>query len=102
MGIGTIEIFKMTEFNGNGHYRISTNDFRSPEFYMIIDKENRIIRFYLTQNFILDPVKIIDCKIDAPIGEIPGVPTMVFSRAILQAVKTFSLDIFPDSLSYAA
>lgn len=101
MGFGTITIFKVLDAGSVGCYKISTNDFESVDFYMCIDRSKQVIKFYLMQYFSGEPIHMIDYKENKPIGEIPGVPTMVFSRAILQAIKTFNIDSFPESLSYA-
>jgi hypothetical protein len=101
MGFGTIIIFKVLEEANVGYYKISTNDFESVDFYMCIDKSQQIIKFYLRQDFSGEPLNVINYKEDKPIGKIPGVPTMVFSRAVLQAIKIFHIDSFPESLSHA-
>ncbi len=102
MGFGTIMIFKIMEKDNIGCYKVSTNDFEGVDFYMCIDKKQQLIKFYLTESFVENPIRIIDYNKDEPIGSIPGVSTMVFSRAILQAIKTFNLSSYPDSLSHAA
>jgi hypothetical protein len=91
MGIGTIMIFKIMEKDNIECYKVSTNDFEGVDFYMCIDKKQKLIKFYLTENFFVDPIRIIDYNKDEPIGSIPRVSTMVFSTAIFQAIKTFNL-----------
>lgn len=102
MGIGTIMISKVMEKDGIGCYKVSTNDFVGVDFYMCIDKAQQLIKFYFTDDFCGNPIRTIDYNKDEPIGLIPGISTMVFSRAVLQAIKTFNLNGYPDSLSYSA
>ncbi len=95
-----VEIRKITEKNAVGYYKVSMGE--SPEFYMGIDKKQKILKFYPTQDFI-NPIKIIDCQNENEIvGTLPGFNSITYSRALSQALKTFDMEDFPDVLDYIA
>ena len=91
MGI-YIEIGKMSEANKTGYYKVYTQDFGGAEFYMSIDKTNRLIKFYLTEDF-SNPVKVYDCdNKDQPIGPVPGVNINIAAKALMRALKTLDIN----------
>jgi hypothetical protein len=96
-----VKIQKVLEKNGVGYYKIYKQDYREIEVYMGIDRPNKLISVYITEDF-PKPVHIIDYNKNEPIGCIPGVSMIVFSRAFIQAVKALDMDVFPDCLDYSA
>lgn len=102
MAVGTILIDKISDDNNIGYYEISSSDFNINNFYMCIDKARKIIKFFLKKDFSQNPIRIIDYNKNERMGAIPGVPTIVFSIVLRHAFKVFNMNVFPESLSYAA
>ena len=102
MAIGTIKIYKLDSKEAIGCYEISSNHYDFNKFYMCIDKKQKIITFYLTKNFSSEPIHVLDYNKNDRLGMIPGVPTRVLSIAVCQALRSFEMDTFPDSLSFSA
>lgn len=106
MTIGTIVIQRIEKHNDDndniGFYEISSGDFDINNFYMRIDKLNKIISFFLTKDFSKDPIRVINYNKNDRMGVVPGIPTMVFSIVLRHALRVFKMDTFPESLSYAA
>lgn len=105
MAIGTIIIEKIKTHDGDnniGFYEISSSDFDIKNFYMRIDKLNKIISFFLTKDFSTNPIRIINYNKNDQMGIIPGIPTMVFSIVLRHTLRVFKMDTFPESLSYSA
>lgn len=48
MGVGTIKMDKISDNVTSAFYKASTNDYESKDFYVLIDKKNGWIKFYLT------------------------------------------------------
>ena len=101
MAVGTIIIHKLESTNNLGFYEISSDDFNINNFYMCIDKVNKVISFFLTKDF-CNPIRIIDYNKNDIMGLIPGIPTMVFSIVLRHALRVFKMEYFPESLSYSA
>lgn len=101
MAIGTIKIDKLFEKDNIGYYKVSTDDYESNDFFMEINKKNRLISFYLMEDF-SKPIKVIDPHKEEPIGSIPGVHFRAYIGAFIKALKILNLNNFPDRLSYSA
>lgn len=96
-----VKIRKLFEKNEIGFYEISKESGDSNNLYMSIDRKNRLIRFYLKNNF-SNLIHEVNCNQDKPIGSIPGITMITYSRALIQAIKTLDMDKFPEVLDYAA
>jgi hypothetical protein len=104
MAFGIISIYKIFEKDSIGYYEISSDHFDVKNFYVAINRPEKIIAFYMTNDFLKEPIRTIDFNRDQnqPMGALPGVPTKVFSVVILQAIRAFKMDFLPESLSWAA
>ncbi len=101
MGIW-IKIRKLKADANDGYYVVYKQDYTSADYYMRIDKKNRFIHFYLTNDF-THSVKTIDLNNTTdPIGELPGKSMLGYSRAIIQGMKACDNDNFPDIIDHCA
>ena len=95
-----VEISKMIEKNDIGYYKVSMSG--SPSFYMGIDRNKKILKFYSSPNF-TSPIKIVDCKNEQEVvGILPGFNSIAYSRALSRALTTFDMKAFPNFLNYEA
>ena len=104
MGFGEIIIRKIpNNENANiGCYEISSHHFDIDNFFMCINKTTKIIKFFASNNFNENPIRVVDYNKNERLGTLPGVPTKILGIVLLRAFKTFKMDAFPESLSYAA
>lgn len=105
MGKGAVIIYKIHGNNEDdtiGYYEISSNDYEVNNFYMRIDKSNKIVKFFATKNFNENPIHIVDFNKNEKLGCIPEVPMSVFIGALKQAFRAFEMDTFPEHLHYMA
>jgi len=101
MGI-YIKIEKIFEEDSTAYYKIITQAFGGAEFYMGIDKVNRIVKLYLTNDF-TKPTRIINCDdINERVGKLPGVDPSIIGRVLMRASKTLDLEKFPEFLDYTS
>lgn len=97
-----IEIRKLSHEDSSGHYRVFTRDFGGAIFYMAIDIKNKLIIFYLGENF-LNPVLVIDCKNETEkIEALPSISKSVTERVTMRALTAINEDSLPDILDYMA
>ena len=103
MAVGEIIIHRIWMNVQVGCYEISSKHFDINNFYMCIDRSTKIIKFFATENFDENPIRIVNYNNkNEKLGCIPGVPMVVFGIVLRQAFKVLKMDTFPDSLSYAA
>ncbi len=100
--MATIGIKKLIEINDVGYYAVSAQYHERYNFYISIDKQNRIIHFYENDNCSL-PVQSIDyaddCKV---IGKFPSLDSKIIARVGYLASKLFQQENFPDSEIWAS
>jgi hypothetical protein len=105
MGIGAVMIYKIYGKNEDtdiGYYEISSNHFKINNFYMCINRFTKIIKFFATNNFDENPIRIVDYNKNEKLGCIPDVPMAVFTIVLRQAFKVLKMDTFPEHLHYMA
>jgi hypothetical protein len=102
MAIGEIIIHKIWIKGQIGCYEISSENFDMNNFYMCINRSTKIIKFFATNNFDENPIRIIDYNKNEKMGILPGVPMKVFGIVLLRAFKVLKMDTFPEYLNYAA
>jgi|SRR3990172_9716066 len=105
MAIGAVMIDRIYDNNGDnniGYYEVSSDHFKINNFYMYIDRSNKIIKFFAKKNFDEDPIRIVDYNKNEKLGCIPGVPMAVFTIVLRQAFKVLKMDTFPEHLHYMA
>jgi len=101
MGI-YIKINKLSEKNFIAYYKVFTEDLGGGVFYIGIDKSNKLIYRYLTEDF-SNPIRTIQLdNQDELIGNLPGVSAGILGRVIMKVFKILELEKFPDTLDYAA
>jgi hypothetical protein len=101
-----VGIKKQFEKNENGHlihyYLVETKDSGGCHFYIGIDPDHKIVRFYPDEK-LLECVKILDFNDqESGIGEIPVASNYIYTRVIIQCMRAFSTNEFPQYLDYCA
>jgi hypothetical protein len=103
MAIGTIKIDKIREEKNKGLYKISTEDYNSPDFYVEIDKNDNKLRFFSSSDLKKQDMYEIDYNNkEQIIVPFSGVPKQVFFNALSKLFKILKSDEFPEKLSYVA
>jgi hypothetical protein len=102
MGIW-VKIRKLHASENIGDYVIlKPNDSDDADFYMRIDRKNRKLCFYSSSDF-TNAIMVVDSNDgDIPMGELPGVSMIQYSRALLRGIKALDGNTWPDSLDYMA
>lgn len=102
MAIGILRLDKLFENNNTGYYKITAQDKDSVVFFISINKTNRIISFYLSDDFLYPIKEINPDSYDGPIGSLPGVLMQDYSRALLKALKILNAENFPEEIVTAS
>lgn len=103
MGLGEVIINKISSNEEIGHYKISSKTFDIKSFYIQINISTQEIKFFATQNFTEEPIRIVDYNNkNEKMGSVPGMPTTVLGIVLMRAFKVLNTKNFPDCLSYAA
>jgi len=98
-----IKIEKIKEENKTAYYSVSTQAFGGANFYIAIDKSNQTIKLYQNNDFSKPPIRVIDYNNpEEKVGTFLNVNPGVLGRVMMQAMKVFHLDEFPEYLDYAA
>ena len=92
-------IKKLLEKNKIGFYEVETKDNGSSHFYIGIDKRNKLINIYLTDN-VTEPSFIIDPNKEDSISNNGYIDPSILIHVVAKALKTFDLDDYPKFLSY--
>lgn len=98
-----VKIRKLLQKNNIAYYEIYRQNYTTIECYMSVDKERKLIHFYLNDDFSL-PIKVINCNQQtAPIGSIREISNLSYTKALVQGLKVlYSYEIFPDILDFEA
>ncbi len=103
MAIGTIKIDKVREEKDTGLYKISTDDYDSPDFYVEIDKRKNKLRFYLSSHLDEQGMYEIDYNNkEQIIAPLPEVPQQVFLNVLSKLFNILKSNEFPEKISYVA
>ena len=71
------------------------------EFYVAIDKKNKLLKYFLSNDFSIQPLGIIDFSDPSKkIGDIPGLDSYTIIRTSFLAYKAVLKNEFPNMISY--
>lgn len=94
--MGTITIKKLIEMNNVGYFIIEAKDYGCPDIYMSVNKNNKVICFYESNNCSVPAMSIDynnDCKES---GALHGIDLIVLYKSAYRASKMFDQIGFPD------
>ncbi len=98
-----VKIRKMLHKNDTVYYKVYAQDYTTIECYMGIERDKKIINFYLNTDF-SSPIKIIDCSIkNIPIGSVKEISHLSYTKALNQGLKVLYNDnTFPEIIDFEA
>lgn len=101
MALGMIIISKLSETNHIGYYKVTTPHYDCNDFFISIDKNKKVVRFYSSENFV-DCMREIGPNSDEVLGNLPNIPTSVSTRTLMKAFNILKMNNFPEEIITAS
>lgn len=84
------------------YYHVSDN-IKNFWVYVVIDKENKLLKYFLSNDFSVQPLGIIDFSDPSKkIGRVPGLDNYTIIRTSFLAYKAVLKNEFPTTMSYVS
>ena len=93
---------KMKDSHLIHYYLVETRDSGGCHFYIGIDPNHKIVRFYKDET-LQECVKVLDFNDrETGVGSIPGVSDAIYIRVIIRCISAFAENKFPEYLDHCS